>query len=292
MKLNLRYVFSVTLIFMAFTLYAQEGYWKQETFREGTHGISMRNLDSNNYQVFQLKTEEFKQQLTSAPLRGNFSGRSNTIVSFPNEKGQFERFRVVETPVLSAELSQLHPEIKTYLGYGVDSPGARVRFSVTPMGVKTMASYLDGHTVFSNPVSQEDRTTNLFYTRNANMGAAKSFECTTEDTYVSSNRTNTFRDADDQILRTFRMAISTTGEYTNNVPGGDGTAAGALAAVVATLNRSNEVFEVDMAVTFTLVSGTEIIYTDAATDPYGGNLNGELQSTLTAEIGEANYDIG
>ncbi len=296
MKVNTRYIFFITLFFLACSLYAQNGYWKQETFKEGTHGISMRNLDSDNYQVFQLDVSAFKQQLIGAPLRGNFSGKSNTIVSFPNEKGKFENFRIVEAPVLSEELSQLHPEIKTYLGFGIDNPGARVRFSVTPLGVKTMVSYVDGATVFSNPISPEAINTNFFYTRKADLESEKSFKCSTDDKFMSSKSgrgagASTLRDADDQTLRTFRIAISTTGEYTNSVEGG-GTQASALAAVTATLNRNNEVFEVDMAVTFTLVSGTEIIYTDAASDPYGGGLNGELQATLTAEIGEANYDIG
>ncbi len=291
MKVNLRYLLSFTLFFLAFSTFGQNGYWTQKVIDDGANGISFRSLDTNNYKVFDLNVTNFKQQLVGAPLRGNFSGRSNTIASFPNEKGVFERFRIVETPVLSEELSQLHPEIKTYLGYGIDSPGARVRFSITPQGVKTMVSYIDGATVFSNPISPDARSTNFFYTREANTGADKTFECSSDDNIMSSNRGNSFRDADDQTLRTFRMAISATGEYTNSVEGG-GTQASALAAVAATLNRSNEVFEVDMAVTFTLVSGTEIIYDNAGTDPYTGNLNSQLQSTLTTEIGEANYDIG
>jgi len=48
-----------------------------------------------------------------------------------------------------------------------------------------------------------------------------------------------------------------------------------------------------MAVTFQLVSGTEIIYPTASTDPYSSSSpNGQLQSTLTSEVGESNYDIG
>src|SRR5690606_32474726 len=94
----------------------------------------------------------------------------------------------------------------------------------------------------------------------------------------------------------FRIAISTTGEYTNfwnDGNAGNGNAQqDALAQVVATLNRTNEVFEVDMAVTFQLVSGVSVIYPNAATDPYTGSFNSQLQSTLTSNIGEVNYDIG
>ena len=121
--------------------------------------------------------------------------------------------------------------------------------------------------------------------------------CSTIDEIAeNTNKTETLRAADDQTLRTFRVAISGTAEYTNtwddgNPANGD-VQDDALAQVVSTLNRANEIFEVDMAITMTLVSGIDILYTDAATDPYTGNLNSELQDTLTAEIGEANYDIG
>ena len=55
----------------------------------------------------------------------------------------------------------------------------------------------------------------------------------------------------------------------------------------------NEVLETDLAVTLELVSDTDqVIFTDAATDPYTGNLNTQVQNTLTNSIGAANYDIG
>jgi len=48
-----------------------------------------------------------------------------------------------------------------------------------------------------------------------------------------------------------------------------------------------------------IASTTNVIYYNPSTDPYdpastgaGGSWNGQLQSTLTSVIGEANYDIG
>ena len=100
----------------------------------------------------------------------------------------------------------------------------------------------------------------IAYSRASKLNAVKEFECLTEDEAVETHDRNSSamgRDANDQILRTFRIAISTTGEYTNfwddGNPGNGNAQADALAQVVATLNRSNEVFEVDMAVNFQLV---------------------------------------
>lgn len=291
MKAKLHYVFSFTLFLIFFSAQGQNSYWSMAPANITSKNESLEKLNKGHFSILNLDLEMFKQELGSAPLRGQFSGRSNTIVSFPDQNGEMERYRVVEAPVLSEELSMRHPEIKTYLGFGIDNPGARVRFSVTPKGVKTMTTFLDRTMVLGQPLDPEQTDTYILYDRKA-KNEAKSFDCLTENIpNISIDRT-VARDANDQLLRTFRMAISATGEYTNNVPGNDGTAATALAEVVATLNRTNEVFEVDMAITFSLVTGTEIIYTNANSDPYTSSLNSQLQTTLTSEVGEANYDIG
>ncbi|MBT8303049.1 MAG: hypothetical protein KJP09_01150, partial [Bacteroidia bacterium] len=275
MKAKLHYVFSFTLFLIFFSAQGQNSYWSMAPANITSKNESLEKLNKGHFSILNLDLEMFKQELGSAPLRGQFSGRSNTIVSFPDQNGEMERYRVVEAPVLSEELSMRHPEIKTYLGFGIDNPGARVRFSVTPKGVKTMTTFLDRTMVLGQPLDPEQTDTYILYDRKA-KNEAKSFDCLTENIpNISIDRT-VARDANDQLLRTFRMAISATGEYTNNVPGNDGTAATALAEVVATLNRTNEVFEVDMAITFSLVTGTEIIYTNANSDPYTSSLNSQL----------------
>lgn len=86
-----------------------------------------------------------------------------------------------------------------------------------------------------------------------------------------------------------RLAISATGEYTTFH---GGTVALALAAINATMTRVNGVFEKDLALHLNIQNFPGIIYTNASTDPYTGNLNVQLQQTLTANVGNANYDIG
>ncbi|RLD29275.1 MAG: hypothetical protein DRI75_03770, partial [Bacteroidetes bacterium] len=297
MKTKLHYVFFISFFLLTFSISSQQNYWNEANFKEGTQGVSLKNLDDSNYKMYQLDLISLKEQLVGAPIRGQFSGKSNIIVSFPNEAGKIENFRVIEAPVLSQELSMRYPNIKTYLGFSIDNPGTRIRFSVTPLGVNAMTSYTDKATSFLSPTTKISNRQYLVYNRAAKLNTSKSFECLTENTFVPK-RENILsnRDANDQILRTLRIAISTTGEYTNfwddgNAGNGDAQA-DALAQVVSTLNRSNEVFEVDMAVTFTLVTGIELVYPDAGTDPYTGSFNSELQSTLTSVTGEANYDIG
>ena len=296
MKTKLHFVLSLSMFLAVFSVFAQQSYWQQSD-KSTLNGNSEKTLKEKFYQTYQLDLDAFKAQLANAPMRSATTTNSNTRVFLPNIKGELEQFRVVEVPVLSQELSELYPEIKTYLGFSSDNPGVRARFSVTPQGLQTMVTYPDGPMNFTVPLSKTDNTSYIVYTREARAEVEKKFDCLVEDEFLRIDTNNLAnRDADDQILRTFRMAISTNGEYTEFWDDGDNSngdaQADALAQVVSTLNRSNEVFEVDMAVTFTLVTGTEIIYPDPASDPYTGGFNAQLQATLTSVVGEANYDIG
>jgi len=289
--------FSLIIVFIFFYLfssvYAQDQIWTK------IKKSDQKTLLSNQTQSsFELDVDVLKNQLKSAPLRGVSNFKSSVIVSFPNNKGELEKFIVYEAPVLSNNLSTQYPNIKTYLGYSTQSNGNRVRFSVTPLGLNAMLSSIVDPIVLIQPESTRSTLYKVFE-RGANRNKKDDkFICSTRNDIIdNSNRSQLSKTANDQTLRTLRVSTSGSAEYTNVWDDGDDTNGtvqeDALAQVVSTLNRSNEVFETDMALTLTLVSGIEILYTDPSTDPYGGgNLNGELQSTLTSEIGEANYDIG
>ena len=274
--------------------FSQSKIWKTTTEKGEFQGHSIEKLDTNNSTVLALDFEAFQAQLQDAPLRGDAARFSNTQISLPNDKGMLQVFNIIEAPVFSASLSAKYPAIKSYIGYGTDNSGAVVRMSISPKGVQTMISYRDQPTVFMQPL-KDDIKNYIVYNRRSKTNLPKEdFICTTADELVKDIGLNrvTQRDADDQILRKFRLAMSVNGEYTSYH---GGTVAGALAAINATMTRVNAVFETDMSVTFEVQDFPELIYTDAGTDPYSGSLsawNVELQNTLTSTIGNAAYDIG
>lgn len=99
--------------------------------------------------------------------------------------------------------------------------------------------------------------------------------------------------AGDQI-RTYRIAIATTGEYTEFH---GGTVESGLAEVVSVLNRVSGLLERDAALRLVLVDGNDqLIYTDPATDPYTNDdprvITEENQTNVDRVIGARNYDIG
>ncbi len=107
-------------------------------------------------------------------------------------------------------------------------------------------------------------------------------------------------------LRTYRLALAATNEYTVAV--GGNTIAGALAAEVLVMNRVNGVYERDLAIRMVVVGNNDLITyagdnmncggmaCTSANDPYtnsnGSTMLGQNQTNLDAVIMTANYDIG
>ncbi len=296
MKQKLHYFFTIIALLFFVGVNSQTKLWKKSKVEGDFQGHSIEKLDKNNSEIIELNFQSFKEQLQNAPLRGISNRASNTIINLPDEKGDLQSFKIFEAPVFSPSLSAKFPNIKSYVGYSADNSGAVVRMSVSPKGVQTMISYKNKSTVFMQPL-KDDVKNYVVYNRNSKRNLPKEdFICSTADELVKESDQNqeniSQRDADDQTLRKFRLAVSVNGEYT--VFHG-GTVAGALAAINATMARVNAVFETDMAITFEVQDFPALIYTDASTDPYSNSLsawNVELQNTLTNEIGNAAYDIG
>ncbi|WP_298508101.1 reprolysin-like metallopeptidase [uncultured Kordia sp.] len=278
--------------------FAQNNEWKKLQTVTDAESVSKLNLSEQKVDFFELNFENFTQQLANAPLRGATFG-SSTIVQVPGIDGKLETFKMYEAPVFAPELSAKFPNIKSYVGHSQENYGAELRMSVSPKGVQTMISYVDRPTVFMQPAGN-DNVNYVVYTRDARISSVGEFNCTTVDEVQGKFLDDLDiqpEDADDQTLRTFRIAISVTGEYTQYH---GGTVAGAMAAINASMVRVNAIFEVDMAVTFEIIANNDtLVFTNANTDPYspaatgtGGAWNTELQNYLTGSIGNAAYDIG
>ncbi|WP_333878051.1 reprolysin-like metallopeptidase [Flavobacterium sp.] len=243
--------------------------------------------------LFTLDLTQLRNALSSAPQRN--ARNSNTVIAIPNENGVLENFRIYENSALAPELAARYPEIKSYIGIGIDNPTSTAHFSLSPLGFKSMILQAGKSAVFIEPISQ-DLNTYTVYRKADKVQSLNRFECSVIDNIVPQIEGSTLRpNADDAMLRTFRLAMSCTGEYGTYF---GGTKALALAAINNSITRCNGVFEKDFGVRMVIIANTDlVIYTNASTDPYSAassmsNWNNQLQTTLTNVIGEANYDVG
>jgi chitodextrinase len=278
---------SVALLAITSFSFAQQRdlFWEKSTKSSMIELESRLELPKNN--LFDLNLSVLKTSLQSSPQRN--ANASQVIISLPNEQGLLERYSIYENSNFDPKLAERYPEIKSYIGIGIDNPTSTTYISVSPLGFKAMTMSADKGTVFIEPVSQ-DLNTYTVYKKADKKAAFTRFECGVIDELASTENIQLRPNADDSTLRTFRLAVSTTGEYTAYF---GGTKAQALAAINATMTRVNGVFEKDFAVRMVLIANNDlVIYTNASTDPYTTSYNSQLQSTLTSVIGEANYDVG
>lgn len=286
----------IGMLLIAGVSFAQTDRLWSENSRK-TSEIFENKSNINNPKLYSLDIHGLKNALAKAPKKLAVGEKSELIISFPNSEGRMESFKVRENSNFAPELAAKYPDIKSYVGEGLDDPNSTVYFSVSPLGLSSMEIYGDKSAVFIEPYSK-DLSTYVVYRKSDKKDDLNKFECTVVDAAqkgVLNSGLAARPNADDAKLRTFRLALSCTGEYTAYF---GGTKANALAAMNNTMTRVNGVFEKDFAARMVLIANNDaVIYTSASTDPYSAasgmnSWNSQLQSTLTSVIGEANYDIG
>lgn len=253
-----------------------------------------RVIIPNVYRTFQLNEIKFNNFLHTLPLESaGLSAGEWPVLELPKPDGSYARFQVCESPIMEPLLAQRFPEIKTYLGKGIDDPTAYLRFDWTPKGFHAMVLSSEGDWYIDPYYFERSEFYVSYYQRD--FGPDESgFHCEFKPETVPSTPAETeITTLTGETLRTYRLAQATTGEYTNFH---GGTVNQALAAVTTSINRVNTVYERDLAVRMVLVNNNNlIIFTNGNTDPYtGGSANkmNQNQAAVDNNIGNTNYDIG
>ena len=230
----------VFLLFTTFVFSQGKVFWQKESpANRSLVKTSRSHLPTK--QTYSLDIEGIKAVLQQAPVRGEFTGTSKVIIAFPNHEGVMENYRIMEAPVMHPELMAKYPGIKSYAGQGVEDPTARIRFSVSPLGLQSMRLSGNSEASFIEPYTN-DLTQYTVYKRSDKAPTYDAFECEVQaaaDNQLSGDSSFN-KNADDGILRTYRLAISATGEYTQYH---GGTKALALAAMNTTMTRVNGIYE-------------------------------------------------
>jgi subtilisin-like proprotein convertase family protein len=249
---------------------------------------------SENQKLLQFNTELFKTFLTNIPDRA--SGLPGAEMLFPNVEGKLEKFLVWESSNFEPGLQEKYPDIRAFVGRGVNDPTARLNFSFSPLGIQTMVFRADLGAEYIEPYTK-DKTVYVIFDAKTRIKGESTFVCSTDETAIiqqakTSNRSSA------QIYKTMRLALSCTSEYTTYF---GGTVAGALAGMNNTMTRVNAIMENDLAIKLLIIANNNlVIYNNAATDPYSsvtGNQapaawNTQVQNALSNVLGNAAYDIG
>jgi hypothetical protein len=260
---------------------------------------SSLHVTAQQQRSLKLNVELLQTILRRAPQE---SLNSNEVtLDLPLPDAGFMRFNIEDSPIMEKSLAARYPEIKTYRGQGIDDPTATTRFDWTPSGFHAIILSTRG-TVFIEPASSGDVVNYVAYFQDQLPG---SFQCnvdtaTQEAAIAEQEHLKRFSGirptvSSGSALRTYRLAVAATAEYTQAY--GSGTVAGALAAITTTMNLVNGIYERELAIRMVLIANEDsIIFTDTNTDGYTSDTVSSLflqnQTKLDSVIGSANYDIG
>ena len=177
--MKIKLLLLIVLMSVNFSWSQGKSFWqRQSKATNQTIKASKQNLPKT--QTYGLSIEGLKQALVNVPKRNDGSKSSNVILSFPDENGQFERFRIVEASVLHPDLAEQFPDIKSYAGQGVDDPTAVIRFSISPLGFQSMRLSANKPAAFIEAYT-EDLSQYTVFTRSQRLDFSDDFECTVTD---------------------------------------------------------------------------------------------------------------
>ncbi|MDA7502145.1 M12 family metallo-peptidase, partial [Chitinophagales bacterium] len=288
--------------FLCFALFgglnAQNNYWKAIDENEIIDS-GERLITPSKYETFEL---DFTRMETLLSRKVNFYAQSETRISIPRPDGKLQEFKLERNGLMPVELAARYPQIQSFNAEATDGSGAWAKIDIGPLGFHAMVKQAGADTWFVDPYQYGENEHYLSFFRADRQlpPGEQQMECYFENEIKNRKRaedTSTpFKSqAGDCMLRTYRLALSTTAEY-GNFHGG--TTASIMAAVVTTMNRVNGIFETDIGVTMILVGNTDLLFYSGATgsDPFtngnGGTMLGENITECNNVIGSGNYDIG
>jgi hypothetical protein len=127
----------LTLLF-CFSVFSQNTNWtltNKKSIR--TNKNVTRSNFPENFILFSTNSTSLKNQFQNAPQRLK-ANDSNVILEIPNSKGTTERFKIFEFSNFEKQLQDAFPEIRSYVGIGIDDTSAQVRISLDPKGMQAM----------------------------------------------------------------------------------------------------------------------------------------------------------
>ncbi len=290
-----RFIFCLFFLGITAALAAQSTLPLWQDAEAPGHPSAGRAIVPKAYRVLRLDAGAMLQRLAGAPDEQVANAAVSTYtLELPRPDGRMESFRICASPIMAPGLAKRFPQIRTYLGKGVDNPTALLRMDYTPHGFHAMV--LAGEqTYFIDPyyhLLNDGAYLSYFKT---DYSTDEVFHCAMEEEYPAAEEpaeaNGTLMTGEE--LRTHRLAVSATGEYTQYH---GGTVEGAMAAIATTMNRVNGVYERDLSVRMILVDSNHlVVFLNPGSDPFSGsdlNKRNQNQTTLDQIIGSANYDVG
>ncbi|MBS1642575.1 MAG: T9SS type A sorting domain-containing protein [Bacteroidetes bacterium] len=310
----------VCLLFLGILKAQQTKTFEQQDISNYSHQREYKKWNITKKNIFKINVQQLKSQLSNAPIQ--YSNGTPTPIEIPLTNGQTEIFKIVETQVLAPNIAKEYPDIKTYMGVGLNNPKLSVTITITGNDFNAVVyNAATNENMYFEKYAKSVKNTYIFYNASdAIAPASKNYSresCephflqkktstsiisspTLNNTFGFDNNvktmgaTTTYNNSTGSTVRTFRLAVTVTSNFTTK----HGGVTNAFNDIVAYINRVNAIYLRELSAKFQLVTSTNTVIASAASDPFvAANLSNSAmlpinQRFVDSAVGDANYDIG
>ena len=272
----------------------------QDVNRATLTGYSLASTPfARTYRTLKLNRQMLLTRLNQAPMEAS-SATSETLLPLPLPDGHWANFRLEESPVLPATLAAKYPTIKSYRGEAIEKPGALLRCDWSPRGLHATILW-QNQWISLHPLAYDEADYYVSYYGSQVTEATEGLSCQVDESrHLRSHRQVESATAENfpvgSVRRTYRLALATTVEYTNNAMLGGGSVATTMASLNTWVNALNVLYEQELSVRFVLAENTDqAIFTtepDGLTAGDNGKMVEEIRPILESKLGLGKYDLG
>jgi hypothetical protein len=256
-----------------------------------------RDIIPKVYTSYLIDADDIQRILWTSPAETDQEiSKSSTILTVGLPNGLMDKFRIVRYEMMEKELAEKFPQYRTFRGYSITNPYRTIRADWTAEGFRAVIRD-EEQTIFIDPYQRNDLIHRIVYFKK-DFEENREWNCGFDEQVLQKHTAENKRFFGDCQFRTYRLAVATTGEYSNYFGATSSAQSGlVLSQVITAVDRVNDVYEAEFTVRLLLIGNTSaVFYYNPANDPYtGGDACAQLsqnQSTINSVIGSANYDIG
>lgn len=291
MRLFTRIACSLVTVFSALQAFSQNLWTESKDSYTSYFESAQAVAKPSSYKLMDLDFIKLQQIQQMVPFMAKGSQVEGLTFDIPMPNGKIHQTNLVETCIWSDRNFAAKVPAKTYSMFNPRTKAFEGNLTVQSSGI-TAILFTDDGSIYITPLYNNTSSHIAFYATDA---VASNISCGVQGDWTSSSSDLAGRgQAGTCIPKTFRMVLSATGEFTTWAGG----VSLAQAKMVTIMNTVSAIYKRDMNVFFDLVPNTDVVYADAATDPFltgstvDANLLDQNKNDLLAKIGITNFDMG
>lgn len=245
-----------------------------------------------------IDLETVMNLLQDAPIEGTAEAKSKPFtIILPRPDGAGVEYQVEASEIMEKSFYLNYPSIKTYTLFNKKNQ-AYGRMVVSPSGLHSFI-VTDQGSYYINPLDKNNPIIHrVFYSKVEPMGGSCGVDAAIEDQIQLPIGFEKNLPSNGANKRTFRIAITTTGEFYQDADFGNNDQTTVAAAICQVISDVSVKYELELAVNFIGILNNAAVFQNPANDPfYPDESNGVDQDLQAAAVigqhyNSLDYDLG